>query len=295
MSDLPLVSIVTPSFNQAQFLEQTMLSVLNQDYPNIEYLVADGGSTDGSVEIIKRYSNRLTWWVSEKDRGQADGINKGLARAKGKYIAWLNSDDYYLPGAVRQAVVLLEQQPDLAFVHGDLQVVDENGKVINLLSYGDWGLPGLMTFKIIGQPAVFMRHSALERAGLLDLSYHFLLDHQVWLRLALQGSTLYHPALWAGEHVHTASKNVAQAAEFGKEAFRIVEWMTSEPAFAPYLADNLREIQAGAERLNAFYLLDAGQYQASFRSYWHAFWLNPKSVLPEWYRMLYALFAPLGL
>lgn len=295
MTDLPLVSIVTPSFNQAQFLEQTILSVLNQDYPNIEYLVVDGGSTDGSVEIIQRYSDRLDWWVSEKDRGQADGINKGLARARGKYVAWLNSDDFFLPGAVRQAVALLEQHPELAFVHGDLQVVDENGKVINVLTYGDWGVRGLMAFKIIGQPAVFMRRSALEQAGLLDLSYHFLLDHQLWLRLALQGGTLYQPTLWAGEHVHAASKNTAQAAQFGQEAFRIVEWMKSEPAFTPHLAGNLRKVQAGAERLNAFYLLDAGQYRASFRSYWRAFRLNPAAVQPDWYRMLYALFAPLGL
>lgn len=295
MTDLPLVSIVTPSFNQAKFLEQTIQSVLNQDYPNIEYLVVDGGSTDGSVEIIQRYSGRLAWWVSEEDHGQADGINKGLARARGKYVAWLNSDDYYLPGAVLQAVALLEQHPELAFVHGDLQVVDESGKVINVLTYGNWGVRGLMAFKIIGQPAVFMRHSALEQAGLLDLSYHFLLDHQLWLRLSLQGNTLYHPTLWAGEHVHAASKNTAQAAQFGQEAYRIVEWMKNVPAFAPQLAGNLRKVQAGAERLNAFYLLEAGQYQASFRSYWRAFWLHPNAVLSDWYRMLYALFAPLGL
>ena len=102
----PLVSIITPSFNQAQFLEEAMRSVLEQDYPNLEYWVIDGKSKDGSLELIKRYSDRLTGWVSEKDKGQADGINKGIERSKGEIVAWLNSDDRYLPGAVRNAVAM---------------------------------------------------------------------------------------------------------------------------------------------------------------------------------------------
>lgn len=294
MDTTPLVSIVTPSYNQAHFLEQTLRSVLEQDYPNIEYLVADGGSTDGSLDIIRHYADRLAWWVSEKDNGQADGINKGLKRAKGKFVAWVNSDDYYLPGAVGQAVELLQQNPDVALVYGNMQVVDENERVINVLTYKEWDIKGLMSFHIIGQPTVFMRRSALEKAGYLDPGYHLLLDHQLWLRMALQGAIKYQPSLWAGEHVHAGSKNVALASEFGSEAFRIVEWMKNEPDFAPYMKGNSKKIRAGAERLNAFYLLDAKQYRASFRSYWRSFKLNPATVLPEWYRMVFALFAPLG-
>jgi glycosyltransferase involved in cell wall biosynthesis len=295
MSDFPLVSIITPSYNQAAFLEQTMRSVLDQNYPHIEYLVADGGSDDGSVEIIKRYADRLAWWVSEKDKGQAEAINKGFARAKGKYIAWVNSDDFYQPGAIRAAVAELEAHPDAGMVFGDVQVVDQDGKILNSLHYGNWGLKELMMFHIIGQPAVFMRRAVLEKAGYLDMSYHFMLDHQLWLRMGLQAGIRYVPQLWAGAHYHEDCKNLAQAAEFGKDAYRIVEWMQKAPEFDESMAVIAPYVKAGAERINGFYLLDAKEYAASFRSYWQGFLLAPEIILPEWYRVVFALFAPLGM
>ncbi|MCI0893227.1 MAG: glycosyltransferase, partial [Chloroflexi bacterium] len=126
----PLVSVVTPSFNQAAFLEQAMLSVLEQDYTAIEYIVVDGGSSDGSQEIIERYADRLAWWTSEPDDGQTDAINKGFARATGDIMAYLNSDDLYRPGAVREAVDYLVAHPELGMVYGDADYIDENGTVI---------------------------------------------------------------------------------------------------------------------------------------------------------------------
>jgi len=295
MTDLPLVSVVTPSYNQAAFIEQTLLSVLDQDYPAIEYLVADGGSTDGSVEIIQRYADRLAWWVSEKDHGQAEAINKGLARTTGKYVAWINSDDYYQPGAFCAAIEVLEKNPDLGMVFGDVQVVDKDGRVLNNLHYQNWGLEELMTFHIIGQPSVFMRRSVLEKAGYLDLTFHFMLDHQLWLRMGLQAGMQYIPQLLAGAHYHEDCKNLLQAAEFGKEAYRIVDWMKAAPEFAGRMEHLLPYVKAGAERINAFYLLDAKEYSKSFRSYWQGFLLAPTMILPEWYRMVFALLAPLGL
>jgi len=124
----PLVSIVTPSYNQAQFIEATIQSVLSQDYPKIEYIIMDGGSKDGSVEIIHRYAGRLAWWVSERDRGQTDAINKGFAHANGEILAWLNSDDIYHPGAISEAVAHLTAHPETGMVYGDAALIDDQGR-----------------------------------------------------------------------------------------------------------------------------------------------------------------------
>ena len=295
MPDQPLVSVVTPSYNQAAFLEQTLRSVLDQDYPSLEYLVVDGGSNDGSVEIIKHYADHLAWWVSEKDRGQAEAINKGLARAKGEYVAWLNSDDYYLPGAVRSAVEVLEARPDLALVHGDVLAVDAAGKTTKVLRYADWGLEGLMCFNIIGQPSVFMRRSALEHAGYLDLSYHYMLDHQLWLRMGQQGAMQYVPRSWSAARFHSESKNVAASANFGKEAYRIVEWMQSQPGLAEAFRRLERKIWAGAYRIDARYLLDADKPREALDAYWKSLHADASTALKEWNRMVYCLLAMVGL
>ncbi len=291
----PTVTIVTPSYNQAPFIEKTILSVLGQDYPSIEYLVVDGASTDGSQKIIQKYADRIAWWVSEKDNGQADGINKGLKRASGDIVAWLNSDDYYLLGTVKRAVQALQENPAAAFVYGDVQVVNEKNEVINILRYRDWGLKELMSFHIIGQPAVFMRREALQSAGLLDPGYQFLLDHHLWLRLAMNAEIKYIPQLWASAHYHTGSKNLAHAAEFGNEARRIVDWMGTMPTLAPILNANSRRIRAGAERLDAFYQFDARDYRASLRAYTRSLSLDPCAAAKDWYRIIYAILAPLGL
>jgi glycosyltransferase involved in cell wall biosynthesis len=293
-SGIPLVSIVTPSFNQAAFLEPAIRSVLAQDYPAVEYLVVDGGSNDGSVEIIRSYAERLAWWVSEPDEGQAEAINKGLARAKGEIVAWLNSDDLYLPEAVSQAVAALQAAPETGMVFGDAITIDESGRPLNTLRFGDWGLAELMRFRIICQPAVFMRRSALEAGGNLDHSYHFMLDHYLWLRIARHAPIRHVPALWAAARHHAGAKNVSMAPGFAREAYRILDWMQAEPGLAARLARDQRQILGGMHRLTGRYLLDGGLPGEALQAYGRAFLATPVYALRHWHRMVFAAFSLMG-
>ena len=278
-SNLPLVSIITPSFNQARYLEDTIRSVLDQDYPNLEYSVIDGASSDGSVDIIRKYADKLAWWVSEKDSGQAEAINKGLARAKGEIIAWLNSDDYYLPGAISAVVKAFDKNPDVVLVYGNMLAVDERGQTTNLLNYSQLTLEDLLCFQIIGQPAVFFRREAFERAGQLDTTYHCFLDHHLWLRIALQGRILHVDETWAAARYHSQAKNRARAAEFGQEAFRILDWVQKQPELADAVAGVERCARASAHRVNARYLLDGGQPWRSLAAWFRALSIHPPTAL----------------
>ncbi len=276
---MTLVSVITPSFNQAAYLEQTIRSVLDQDYRDIEYIVVDGGSTDGSVEIIRKYESKLAWWTSEKDLGQADAINKGMKHARGEILAWLNSDDYYLPGAIKTAIGAFDSHPKAAMVYGDMLAVDEYGQTINSFKYRQLCLEDLLCFQIIGQPAVLMQRTAFEKAGGLDLSFHFMLDHHLWLRIALQGEMLHVNRTLAAARYHPEAKNLAMASGFGGEAFRILDWAEREPAFSPVLNRVRRRASASAYRVNARYLLDGGQPWSALKAWARAFAMHPPTAL----------------
>lgn len=276
---MTLVSIVTPSYNQADYLDETIRSILEQDYPSVEYLVIDGGSTDGSVDMIKKYANRLAYWVSEKDSGQAEAINKGLRRAKGEILAWLNSDDYYLPGAISAAVRCFEENPDVGMVYADMLAVDGDGQAINVLKYKQLSLEDLLCFQIIGQPSVFFRRSAFEKAGLLETTFHFMLDHHLWIRIAQQGRILHVPQVWSAARYHPQAKNRARAAEFGLEAFRVLDWAKSQPGLAEAISGVERRAHASAHRYNARYLLDGGQPASALGSWFRALFLHPPTAL----------------
>jgi len=276
---MTLVSIITPSFNQANYLEQTLRSVLEQDYARIEYIVIDGGSTDGSVEIIRKYKDRFAYWVSEKDNGQAEAINKGLVRAKGEIVAWLNSDDYYLPKTISEVVKEFEENPDILMVYGDVLAVDEQGQTINVLKYKQLSFEDLLCFQIIGQPSVFFRRAALEKAGLLDASLHFLLDHHLWLRIAQQGKILHVPQTWSAARYHAEAKNRAKAAEFGREAFRILDWVKSQPGLTETVSRVERRARASAHRVDARYLLDGGEPWPALKAWMRALFIHPPTAL----------------
>jgi glycosyltransferase involved in cell wall biosynthesis len=206
----PLVTVVTPSFNQARFLEATILSVLDQDYPNLEYIIVDGGSTDSSLEIIRRYSDRLSWWVSEKDGGQTDAINKGFSRAKGDILAWLNSDDTYVPHAIAEAVEFLRGRPEVGMVYGDADFINENGSVIGRFPAAQTDYKRLRRGYVhIPQQAAFWRAELWKQVGPLDPSFYFAMDYDLWVRLARLASLEYFPQLWANFRLHSTGKTIA--------------------------------------------------------------------------------------
>lgn len=290
MSEQPLVSIITPSYNQGEFLEDTIRSVLSQEYPHVEYWIIDGDSDDGSLEIIEKYADHLAGWISEPDKGQADAINKGFREIRGEIVGWINSDDVYRPQAIESAVRTLQAHPEVGLVYSDVDSIDANGELFNRMHYDQWQLVDLMTLKILGQPSVFFRRSALEAAGELDTSYHYLLDHHLWLRMAVKTQMQYVPKqVWAAARMHAGAKNVSDAGGFGEEAYRLVRWMKDDDQLADYYHKHARKIWAGAHRLNAFYLLNGGQPAACLRAYWQGFWKSPATVLQDWRRILFAL------
>ena len=221
-SERPLVSIITPSYNQARFLEVTIRSVLEQDYPNLEYIIVDGGSTDGSADIIRRYSDRLAWWVSEKDKGQTDAINKGFARATGEILAWLNSDDTYEPGALAAAVEFLRNQPEVGLVYGDANLIDENGGFLGRFPAAQTDYKRLRRGYVhIPQQASFWRANLWRQVGPLDPSFYFAMDYDLWVRLARITTIQYVPRCWANFSLHTSGKSVIADKRCWPEMLRV--------------------------------------------------------------------------
>ncbi len=190
----PLVSIITPSYNQGRFIEETILSVLTQDYPNIEYIVMDGGSTDNTLDILKKYEGRLTW-ISEPDRGQSHAINKGFQMAKGEILAWLNSDDTYLPGAISKVVQHFQTNPESMMVYGEGYLIDEHSRVKQRFPYTEkfdlWKL--IYLWDNILQQTAFFRCQVFDQIDPLDENLHYGMDWDLWIRIGKKFRVDYIP------------------------------------------------------------------------------------------------------
>lgn len=204
-----LISIVTPSFHQDRYIEKTIQSVLSQDYPQIEYMIVDGGSSDGTVKVIKKYEDRLAWWVSEADQGQTDAINKGFARAKGDVLAWLNSDDTYEPGALTAAVKYLQAHPEVGMVYGDCNYINEAGNVVGKFNSTQTSYKLLRRgYTHIPQQTMFFRADLWRQVGPLDPSFYFAMDYDLWTRIAARTQIRYVPQAWANFRLHTSGKTL---------------------------------------------------------------------------------------
>ena len=222
MSTTPLVSIVTPSYNQGRFLEATIRSVLEQGYPALEYIIMDGGSTDGSADIISRYSDRLAYWVSERDQGQTDAINQGFGRARGAVLAWLNSDDVYQPGAIAEAVAYLVAHPEVGMVYGDANFINEGGAPIGRFPAAQTDYRRLRQGYVhIPQQASFFRADLWRRVGPLDPTFYFAMDYDLWVRLSALAPLVYLPRLWASFRLHGGGKTIAADDRCWPEMLRV--------------------------------------------------------------------------
>ncbi|MDK2979892.1 MAG: hypothetical protein PWQ55_239 [Chloroflexota bacterium] len=230
----PVVSIITPSYNQAGYLEETIQSVLGQTYPNIEYILIDGGSTDGSRAIIEKYADKLAYWESVKDKGQTDAINKGFARASGEIIAWLNSDDTLEPQAVAEAMAFLNENPEVGLVYGDANYIDGQGRVIGRFPAAQTDLARLRTGYVhIPQQASFFRKSLWDRVGPLDDSFFFAMDYDLWTRLAAVSELHYLAGrVWANFRLHADAKTIAADDRCWPEMLR-VHYREGGSFFAP--------------------------------------------------------------
>ena len=217
----PLVSIVTPCLNAGRFLEETIRSVLAQDYPSIEYLVMDGGSTDESREILERYGGRLQY-CSGPDDGQAAAVNRGFLLSRGSIFAFLNADDTYLPGAVSAVVRSMAEHPDVGVVYGEAYHVTEAGQTIGRYPTRAFRREGFRQQCFICQPAAFVRREAFQAAGLLDPTLHFALDYDLWIRMARSCSMLKIDTYLATSRMHRNNKTLGQLRDVFREVFGVL-------------------------------------------------------------------------
>lgn len=223
LADLPLVSIVTPSYNQGEYIRDTIESVLNQTYKNIEYHVIDGGSTDQTIEILKSYGDHFSW-ISEPDRGQTHAINKGFALSHGEILAYLNSDDVLEPDAVEKAVVFFISHPGIDLVYGRAYLIDKAGIITGFYNTADYSFKRLMFDNCICQPAAFWRREIAERCGPFDESLHFSMDYEYWMRLDRAGGKLFHiPDILARSRLYAETKTLSSREKIFQEIFTISE------------------------------------------------------------------------
>jgi glycosyltransferase involved in cell wall biosynthesis len=279
MFSQPLVSIITPSFNQGKFLEETIQSVLGQDYGRVEYILIDGASTDNSLDIIRKYADRLSYWVSEPDKGQAQAINKGLKQATGDILGWLNSDDVLQPGAIRRAVETLQVHPDVDVVYGRLERMDELGKPVSTpilpKDRVEFNRDNMLEECTVNQAGTFWRREIMEKVGLLNESLRYVMDYEYWIRIAIAGGCFKRlPEITARFRLSRDSKTVGQSLPMAQEGIQVIQSFAGQPGLDMCLGLPAGALQRQSRLgLAVMYLYEANAY------------LKQK----DWGRVVYAL------
>jgi glycosyltransferase involved in cell wall biosynthesis len=233
---LPLVSIVTPSYNQGRFLRRTIESVLSQDYPHVEYLVFDGGSTDESVNVLRSFGDRF-FWRSEPDGGQTDAINDGLHLARGDILAYLNSDDVLLPGAIATVVAHFRKNADWDLLYGNAYQIDETDRALGEYPTSAYDFELLLQSCCICQPAAFWRRRITDRVGLFDDSLHYAMDYEYWMRIDRAGGRLVHvPDFLACSRVYPQTKTQSARLQVYREILDVSRRHAPDASFSQYYA-----------------------------------------------------------
>jgi len=216
------ISVVTPSYNQGRFIERTIQSVLSQNIPHLEYIVCDGGSKDNTIDILRSYGERLKW-VSEKDAGQADAVNKGIRATSGEIIGWINSDDVYYPNALQTVLSFFAAHPDVDVIFGEANHIDENDEILERYYTEDWDYERLKDICYICQPSVFFRRRVLQKYGLLDPSLRYCMDYEYWLRLGQEIEFVRLPQFLAGSRMYRDNKTLRDRARVHAEINHMLE------------------------------------------------------------------------
>jgi glycosyltransferase involved in cell wall biosynthesis len=227
-----MISVVTPSLNQTEYIERTILSVINQSYAPFEHIVIDGGSNDGTIEILEKYRHLI--WTSEKDRGQAHAVNKGFRLAKGDIIGWLNSDDVYTPGTFKKVNAVFQERPDIDMVFSHCLWIDKDDNIIRFLEGRNPArFPVLNHPCYIPQPTVFLRRKVLDKTGYLNEAYSYVMDFDFWRRISKNHKILFIRDIFASFRYHNASKTAKYLKSFKYES-RKSFFTNGGSVFSPY-------------------------------------------------------------
>ncbi len=286
-----MISIVTPSYNQKEFIEESICSVLQQDYDPVEYFVFDGGSDDGTLEVIEEYADQIDYWKSRPDGGQVEAINKGWRRSRGELLGWVNSDDLLLPGALRTVAEAAEENPNSVLFFGKCLVVDRDGRAQRTFDPSGFTKKDLLAGKSLAQPSVFIRRQVLDEIGYLDDSLNYALDWSFFLKVFWKygdEKTTYIPRTISGSREYEGTKTRTGLSDKADERRRKIQQFV-DGGVLPESQDVLSCALSGTYWIQGADEFLAGQYSKAIYSGIKAIRYNPASLMEKMKRMTWLI------